>query len=662
MGRVASSSPSDGPVISAAAEVWREPDTRAAGAHARMGSDSQTQRHLLGCSSGKQASGPSCSHSCLPGQVQLPPLTPSLRAQPLETHVLLWVFMGSPSLWSTGQFQVMGPRSPVIAVVGTGAEFPCRLSPSTDAQHMEVRWFHGNHSGLVHYYRDSKDYLEQQRPEYHGRTELLRENITRGQVALRIHPIRLADEGDYRCLFVSSTYHNEARFHVEVTVTGKSVPQFSQARSAPQPVQQGMANLTEGPDHIQEHSGSGSTPHIHVQTDDADGLKLTCTSMGWYPEPEVHWEDSLEQHLTPASETKTTDGDGLFEVQTSIMVDKSLSANVSCFIRNPVLSSQKGVCVSLAGSPFATSSLPTCRSTAGLWTFTLLFPPPPCTQLDATPACTDISIVPSGKPCLRHLYQVSHSVCVTLVMHVIVGGSCTWMVVLAVLVSVLVLTAAICAVFLLARKDKEEIEQEKAALLEKCGLNKIRKFAEDIILDKDTAHPYLAVSPDGKCVKSVTKKQDVPDKPERFDTMPAVLGRNRFSSGSHYWEVEVAGNSKWTVGICVESVNRKGQYISAKTQSGFWTLCLKDGTYKALSVSHHVLQVTGPLLRVGIFLQYKEGLISFYNVTECTILHTFKSEFTEPLRLYFYPEPAGEKSTNGLTIVKVPAADPAVPL
>ncbi|KAM5167891.1 butyrophilin subfamily 1 member A1-like [Callospermophilus lateralis] len=488
----------------------------------------------------------------------------------------------------------MGPRSPVIAVVGAEAKFPCHLSPSTDAQHMEVRWFHGNHSGLVHYYRDSKDYLEQQRPEYHGRTKLLRENITRGQVALRIHPIHPADEGDYRCLFVSSTYHNEARFHVEVTVTGKSVPQFGQARSALQPVQQGMTTLMEGPDHVQEHSGSGSTPHIHVETDDADGLKLTCTSTGWYPEPEVHWEDSLEQHLTPASESRTTDRDGLFRVQTSIMVNKSLSANVSCFIRKPVLSSQKGVCVSLAEG---------------------LFP-----------------------------------------------SSCTWMVVLAMLISVLVLAAAICAAFLLARKDKEEIEQEKAALLEKCGLNKIRKFAEDIILDKDTAHPYLAVSPDGKCVKSVTKKQDVPDKPERFDTMPAVLGRNRFSSGSHYWEVEVAGNSKWTVGICVESVNRKGQYISAKTQSGFWTLCLKDGTYKALSVSHHVLQVTGPLLRVGIFLQYKEGLISFYNVTECTILHTFKSEFTEPLRPYFYPEPAGEKSTNGLTIVKMPATDPAVPL
>ncbi|KAM4869489.1 butyrophilin subfamily 1 member A1-like [Urocitellus parryii] len=611
MSRVASSSPSDGPVISAAAEVWREPDTRAAGAHARMGSDSQTEA----------------------------PLGMQLWKAGLGT-LLLSLLLTWP-----GQFHVMGPRSPVIAVVGAGAEFPCHLSPSTDAQHMEVRWFHGNHSGLVHYYRDSKDYLEQQRPEYHGRTELLRENITRGQVALRIHPIHPADEGDYMCLFVSSTYHNEAWFHVEVRgglmrnqpppsegiehtellKPGQVGPahllyQTGGSPDAPLPrLPQVRASATELSTQAQR-AGSGSTPHIHVETDDAEGLKLTCTSTGWYPEPKVHWEDSLEQHVTPASETKTTDGDGLFEVQTSIMVDKSLSANVSCFIRNRVLSSQKGMCVSLAEG---------------------LFP-----------------------------------------------SSCTWMVVLAVLISVLVFDAAICAVFLLARKDK--------------GLNKIRKFAEapflktgsggaslplsaaflagssacshaaanlpllgpseDIILDKDKAHPYLAVSPDGKCVKSVTKKHDVPDKPERFDTMPAVLGQNRFSSGSHYWEVEVAGNSKWTIGICVESVNRKGQYISAKTQSGFWTLCLKDGTYKALSVSHHVLQATGPLLRVGIFLQYKEGLISFYNVTECTILHTFKSEFTEPLRPYFYPEPAGEKSTNGLTIVKVPAADPAVPL
>ncbi|XP_077891720.1 butyrophilin subfamily 1 member A1-like [Ictidomys tridecemlineatus] len=365
-----------------------------------------------------------------------------------------------------------------------------------DAQHMEVSWFHGNHSGLVHYYRDSKDYLEQQRPVYHGRMELLRENITRGQVALRIHSICPADEGDYRCLFVSSTYHSEARFHVEVTGgLMRNQPPPSEGIEPTELLKPGQV----GPAHLLYQTGGSPDdaplPCLSQVRASATELSTQAQRAGWYPEPEVHWEDSLEQHMTPASETKTTDGDGLFGVQTSIMVDKSLSAKVSCFIRNPVLSSQKGVCVSLA----------------------------------------------------------------------------------------------------------EEIEQEKAALLEKFGLNKIRKFAEDIILDKDTAHLYLAVSPDGKCVKSVTKKQDVPDKPERFDTMPAVLGWNRFSSGSHYWEVEVAGNSKWTVGVCVESVNHKGQYISAKTQSGFWTLCLKDGTYKGLSVSHHVFQVTGPLLRVGIF-------------------------------------------------------------
>ncbi|MBZ3868990.1 Butyrophilin-like protein 8 [Sciurus carolinensis] len=77
-----------------------------------------------------------------------------------------------------GKFQVMGSCLPVVTMVEAEVVFLCHLSPSTDAQHMVFRRFHSNHSGLVHYYRDSQDYLEQQQPEYHGRTELLKENIT----------------------------------------------------------------------------------------------------------------------------------------------------------------------------------------------------------------------------------------------------------------------------------------------------------------------------------------------------------------------------------------------------------------------------------------------------------------------------------------------------
>lgn len=102
-------------------------------------------------------------------------------------------------------------------------------------------------------------------------------------------------------------------------------------------------------------------------------------------------------------------------------------------------------------------------------------------------------------------------------------------------------------------------------------------------MDKATAHPYLAVSDDEKCVKSVPEKQDLPDNSERFDTLVAVLGQNSFSDGEHYWEVEVAGKNRWAIGLCVDSVNRKGQDISAGPENAFWTISLKNDVYKALS-------------------------------------------------------------------------------
>ncbi|KAF3812296.1 hypothetical protein GH733_019729, partial [Mirounga leonina] len=102
-------------------------------------------------------------------------------------------------------------------MVGEEAVLSCQLSPSMDAQNMEVRWYRNDPSGLVHRYSTSQNDMEEQRPEYQGRTEFLKENITRGHVALRIHPIQPSDRGEYACFFESSTYYNEATFQVLVT-------------------------------------------------------------------------------------------------------------------------------------------------------------------------------------------------------------------------------------------------------------------------------------------------------------------------------------------------------------------------------------------------------------------------------------------------------------
>ncbi|VTJ82656.1 Hypothetical predicted protein, partial [Marmota monax] len=113
-------------------------------------------------------------------------------------------------------------------------------------------------------------------------------------------------------------------------------------------------------------------------------------------------------------------------------------------------------------------------------------------------------------------------------------------------------------------------------IIEELDLKEARSFAENIILDERTAHPSLYVTQNGKHVYSRSVNQNVPDSPERFTLMPFVLGRNSFSSGSHYWEVQVAGKSRWAIGLCLDSVDRGRAYEESCPEAGFWTLSVED--------------------------------------------------------------------------------------
>ncbi|XP_043828237.1 probable E3 ubiquitin-protein ligase TRIML1 [Dromiciops gliroides] len=82
-------------------------------------------------------------------------------------------------------------------------------------------------------------------------------------------------------------------------------------------------------------------------------------------------------------------------------------------------------------------------------------------------------------------------------------------------------------------------------------------FQRDITLDPETADPQLTLSEDLKSVKYVDVPQDQTGNHKKFSHALRVLGAQRFTSGKHYWEVEVGDKTGWEVGICKESVNRK---------------------------------------------------------------------------------------------------------
>uniref|UniRef100_A0A8C8REH6 Uncharacterized protein n=1 Tax=Pelusios castaneus TaxID=367368 RepID=A0A8C8REH6_9SAUR len=179
----------------------------------------------------------------------------------------------------------------------------------------------------------------------------------------------------------------------------------------------------------------------------------------------------------------------------------------------------------------------------------------------------------------------------------------------------------------------------------------------DVTLDPETANSWLILSEDRKSMKPGNKKQDLPKSPERFVTMPSVLGAERFMGGRYYWEVEVGAKIYWILGVCRESVSRKGQ-VRASPANGYWAIGLCNGEYEACTWPSTSLPVSVRPSRVGIFLDYGAGEVTFYNVTDKSHLFTFTDTFSKPLRPYFYPGYSeGGKNASPLVICSVQAKD-----
>ncbi|XP_010843546.1 PREDICTED: E3 ubiquitin-protein ligase TRIM69 [Bison bison bison] len=158
-----------------------------------------------------------------------------------------------------------------------------------------------------------------------------------------------------------------------------------------------------------------------------------------------------------------------------------------------------------------------------------------------------------------------------------------------------------------------------------------------LTLDPKTAHPNLVLSKNRTSVWHGDIKQLMPDDPERFDSSVAVLGSKGFTSGKWYWEVEVAKKTKWTVGVVRESILRKGS-CPLTPEQGFWLLRLRNQTdLKALDFPSCSLKLTNNLNKVGIYLDYEGGQVSFYNAKTMTHIYTFSSVFMEKLYPYFCP-------------------------
>ncbi|XP_072543278.1 E3 ubiquitin-protein ligase TRIM39-like isoform X2 [Salminus brasiliensis] len=194
-----------------------------------------------------------------------------------------------------------------------------------------------------------------------------------------------------------------------------------------------------------------------------------------------------------------------------------------------------------------------------------------------------------------------------------------------------------------ALSQLQEDLSEEMEKLDNSELKRIQQYAVDVTLDADTANPFLILSHDGKQVTCGDKQvwlseTNVSDSPERFDLCPGVLGKEGFSSGRFYYEVQVKRKTKWTLGVTRESSNRKGKF-TVDPEHGYWTVWLRNNTeYRALDYPRIPLSLKQAPQKVGVFVDYKEGLVSFYDVEVRSHIYSFTSQsFTEKLYPYFCP-------------------------
>ncbi|XP_034645058.1 butyrophilin subfamily 1 member A1-like [Trachemys scripta elegans] len=195
----------------------------------------------------------------------------------------------------------------------------------------------------------------------------------------------------------------------------------------------------------------------------------------------------------------------------------------------------------------------------------------------------------------------------------------SWMVALSVILVVLFGFIGL-TVYLFKIKGKYQREKyTRQTELEQWG--SLQNLA-NVTLDPDTAHPKLVLSEDRKSVRWGDTWQRLPNKPERFDTEPCVLGCEGFTLGRHCWEVQVGDGRFWAVGVATESLGRKGR-ISRSLEGGIWAVQRWGDQFQALTSPATPLPLSRVPSRIQVFLDCDRGQVTFIDAGDEAPIFTF---------------------------------------
>lgn len=171
------------------------------------------------------------------------------------------------------------------------------------------------------------------------------------------------------------------------------------------------------------------------------------------------------------------------------------------------------------------------------------------------------------------------------------------------------------------------------------------QYACELTLDPTTAHMDLLVSKEDKEVRLCPYKCNSPAVryPQQFAHRRQVLCKEGLQAERCYYEIEVQGD-KVEIALAYRGIDRKSRTALSAFggNANSWSLD-RSTNYSVSHKTNSVQLTTSPSChRIGVYLKFREGTLSFYEVSESMkFLYKVKAEFTEPLYPGFW---LGEKS------------------
>ncbi|XP_058637488.1 butyrophilin subfamily 1 member A1-like isoform X2 [Onychostoma macrolepis] len=343
----------------------------------------------------------------------------------------------------------------------------------------------------------------------------------------------------------------------------------------------------------------GSTPVLFPQPLDDGRVNISCRSSGWHPEPSVTWTSDDGRVLRPGGSSHSRGADGMFSVHSWTAVSRSDAQLVSCSLSLRTGELKDGR-LNIQGIMPSDSS-----GSSGPWKALFL---------------TFIISALLGLVGLI-LYKYRHK---------LTGKKPA---------------KEICEEETMDKRTIEDCEEGALEKLRKevvgdVDIEELRKHAVEITIDREHVHKDLMVTKDCKMVRDHPEYNHTD---EGFPYQLCAFGAQRFTSGRHYWEVDLEQINTppkhyWLIGVVKEG-NFSVKHRSAVTPSaGFWFLC-SDGPNGIYSNTDPPvkLSLTPRPERLGVLLDYDDGQLSFYNVTERKHLLTISSRFSGSVVPLFNP-------------------------